>query len=53
MKIANWTIDSAYFQDEVNKFISENFIYQNNIISITQHDGFTTLWYFEKIRQEL
>ena len=53
MRIISWTIDSTYFQNEVNKFISENFILKSDIISITENNGFTTLWYYGKIKYEL
>jgi len=53
MKIIGKTIDSTYFQNEINRFISENFIPKGDIVSITESNGFTTLWYYDRIKQEL
>ena len=47
------TYSTFYFTNRINKFISENFINKNDIISITANNEFTTLWYFKQTKTEL
>lgn len=44
--IAGKSIDSNYFEDEINKFMEDNCIDRRSVINITERNGFTTLWYW-------
>lgn len=46
--IQHKTIDSNYFDDEINEFIhgEDGLKYLGSVISITSDGRFTTLWYW-------
>lgn len=48
MKIKSKTIDKTYFEEEIDKFMAQNNIQKCDVISITQNESFTTLWYWGK-----
>jgi len=45
-EIKSKTIDSYYFEKDIKEFMDEN-IHPDLVISITERNGFTTLWYWE------
>ena len=46
MKIKSKTIDKTYFEKEIDEFMAKNNIQKSDVISITQNESFTTLWYW-------
>lgn len=45
--IKSITIDSTFFEKEVNKFLFTHGINKSDVISITTSVGMTTLWYWK------
>ena len=46
MKIKSHSIDTVYFVHDIEEFMLKETISQDEVISITQSSGFTTLWYW-------
>ena len=47
MKVVSKTYDSSYFEEEIAEFIeAQTDFRKEDVISITEDDKFTTLWYW-------
>ena len=50
--VCRYTDYTENFEKSSNKFMSENRIYQRNILSITSTQARTILWYWGPIKDE-
>lgn len=40
------SIDSAFFEHQINDWLRESGLTEMDVVSITQSSGFTTIWYW-------